>query len=179
METYPEAPKTTTNKTRECVHCGDTVYARYLCRKHYNQQFRASKRQLKMEENRAKLEEKSLRIKPLQNKGEYCLVATCSIRTAHESKLCTTHLNRARNWKIAPEQLVSIFDKSECEICGSSENLVLDHVHGMDCEPTHRGSNGCLICFRGLLCSGCNSGIGFLGEDVLRLEKAANYLKTS
>lgn len=55
-----------------------------------------------------------------------------------------------------------------CAICHepnySGKRLVVDH-----CHDTGR--------VRGLLCNGCNGGIGLLKDSVLRLESAINYLK--
>lgn len=50
-----------------------------------------------------------------------------------------------------------------CEICGGSVNMVLDHDHVRN-E------------IRGWLCNHCNLGIGWLGEDVSRLQRAIEYL---
>ena len=53
---------------------------------------------------------------------------------------------------------------SPCDICGSVENIVLDH-----CHQTGR--------VRGPLCNDCNSGLGFFGDSPSRLEAAAAYLR--
>lgn len=65
-----------------------------------------------------------------------------------------------------------IFDEQGgcCKICGSSSSgskvsrrLFVDH-----CHATNQ--------VRGLLCHGCNTAIGLMKEDTLRLQKAINYL---
>jgi hypothetical protein len=58
-----------------------------------------------------------------------------------------------------------------CEICRKTEDdngrrLAVDH-----CHITGK--------VRGILCNGCNRGIGYLGDDVERLENAIKYLKKS
>jgi hypothetical protein len=54
--------------------------------------------------------------------------------------------------------------KGRCAICQKQTKLVVDHCH------THNH-------VRGLLCNGCNRGIGFLGEDVTRFKNAIVYLQ--
>lgn len=61
-----------------------------------------------------------------------------------------------------------------CAICREpkdSSELHVDHDHA--CCP---GRKCCGDCIRGLLCQGCNVGIGHLGESVERMRRAALYL---
>lgn len=62
-----------------------------------------------------------------------------------------------------------------CAICGgvnpSGRALAIDHDHS--CCP---GTHCCGKCVRGLLCSGCNTGIGHLADSPQRLRSAADYL---
>jgi hypothetical protein len=59
----------------------------------------------------------------------------------------------------------------KCAICEramvraqrGAASVVVDHCHGS-------------LIVRGLLCSGCNRGIGIFGEDPKILERASNYL---
>lgn len=57
-----------------------------------------------------------------------------------------------------------------CAICGningSGRRLCVDHDHA-----TKK--------VRGLLCDSCNRGLGYLGDQPARVERAANYLKTN
>jgi hypothetical protein len=55
---------------------------------------------------------------------------------------------------------------TECVICGSEENLVVDHDH----------STGAI---RGMLCNHCNRGLGHFRDDPVLLEFAAQYLYAS
>ncbi len=50
-----------------------------------------------------------------------------------------------------------------CEICGTAENLCGDHDHAT-------GK------FRGTLCRGCNSGLGFFKDQIALLSEAILYL---
>lgn len=59
-----------------------------------------------------------------------------------------------------------------CEICGSEDNLHVDHDHA--CCP---GPMTCGKCFRGWLCSNCNTSLGLMKDDPERLRKAAKYLE--
>lgn len=52
---------------------------------------------------------------------------------------------------------------TSCEICGSTENLHVDHDH-----TTER--------YRGVLCRGCNVSLGMIYEDVNRLQKMIEYI---
>lgn len=70
-----------------------------------------------------------------------------------------------------------LLDQGGCAICGAQEaggrgqRFHVDHNHM--CCP---GQRSCGECVRGLLCHGCNTGIGALGENVERLMAAAAYL---
>lgn len=63
-----------------------------------------------------------------------------------------------------------------CAICGATEEdngraLCVDHDHR--CCPKNRS---CGECVRGLLCDGCNTGIGYMEDTPARLRNAADYL---
>ena len=66
--------------------------------------------------------------------------------------------------KTAPHQ------GTECECCGISfQDLSKRNIHMDHCEETKS--------FRGWLCRKCNLGIGFLGDNLYGINKAADYLK--
>lgn len=180
MESYhPEAVKKIPNRLLKCLECGEPVYAKYLCRAHYKEVGRRKRQRLKIRE---KEERKQARIEAakrhLEENGSPCPVTTCNALTLSDSGLCGVHEGRANLWQFTPSELVSIYQEPRCAICGSEEWLVLDHKHGLDCEAGHKGSSGCPRCFRGLLCSGCNSTLGFARDDPNRLRRAADYLET-
>jgi hypothetical protein len=54
--------------------------------------------------------------------------------------------------------------KKECELCGSTDNLHIDHNH-----ETNE--------VRGVLCTNCNRGIGHLKDSPTLLLKAVKYLE--
>lgn len=64
----------------------------------------------------------------------------------------------------------------KCAVCGAtspggnSGNWHIDHDHSCCVD-------GCSKCIRGLLCHGCNTGIGLFKDDPERLLKAAAYLQ--
>jgi Recombination endonuclease VII len=95
--------------------------------------------------------------------------------TVRESKL-------KHKFNITSSQYKTILDKQNglCGICGQEEttktagklrNLAVDHDRS--CCP---GERSCGQCIRGLLCQACNTGIGKLGDSVLILQGAINYL---
>ena len=63
-----------------------------------------------------------------------------------------------------------------CEICSTDEPGVkgwhVDHDHS--CCP---GRRSCGKCFRGILCSNCNTALGLLGDSIDRLLAAVKYLR--
>lgn len=54
-----------------------------------------------------------------------------------------------------------------CKICQRTPNTALHVDH---CHETNK--------IRGLLCGGCNVGLGHFGDDPERMEKAAEYLRS-
>ncbi len=62
-----------------------------------------------------------------------------------------------------PDQREQYLQDKCCEICGSSQDMVVDHCH----------ESGAV---RGSLCRNCNVGIGMLGDSPDRVASAAAYL---
>lgn len=91
-----------------------------------------------------------------------------SFQTYNYSGLTRAELKIRSFYKIEMEDLNKLQDMQEncCAICRKSfdeTKRFIDHDH--DTGEV-----------RGLLCSGCNSGIGLLGDDLKSVMKAVNYL---
>lgn len=71
-------------------------------------------------------------------------------------------LNKLSKYKISMDEYNLLTNK--CSICGSLENLCVDHNH----------TTGKV---RGKLCRNCNSALGLLKEDELILKKMIKYIK--
>lgn len=88
-----------------------------------------------------------------------------STRDAHSR---AAHKHRVKSYGLTVEDYQQMWDScgGVCEICGSASErrLCVDHNH-----ITGK--------VRGLLCSKCNSAIGFVKEDLSLVEKLIDYLK--
>jgi hypothetical protein len=79
-------------------------------------------------------------------------------------KPCT----RATYEGIDPVDYAKAKEIKACQICGAKDKpLHIDHDHDFPRDAP----------VRGVLCSGCNTGIGMLGESIERLKKAVSYLR--
>lgn len=78
-------------------------------------------------------------------------------------------------WRMTPEDYLAIRRKQDnkCACCGDllSDNSVQVHL---DHWP---GTDKCRETVRGIICSGCNRGLGCFNDNVEKLQRAANYLK--
>lgn len=59
-----------------------------------------------------------------------------------------------------------------CEVCGTFENLCIDHDHS--CCP---GKTSCGKCVRGILCSRCNTAEGYLSSDKELVKSLLRYME--
>lgn len=96
---------------------------------------------------------------------------------------CIRDRRIAEFYGISGEQYRALLDGQGgvCQICrkpetaahqmGTLRRLAVDHDH--KCCP---GQKSCGKCVRGLLCSRCNSAIGFVDEDLAVIERMAVYL---
>lgn len=78
---------------------------------------------------------------------------------------------------LTEQQWLSFLEKhhKKCDVCDYApeqpSNLCLDHDH--KCCP---GEYSCGKCIRGLLCSSCNTALGMLKDDPVRIKKLIKYL---
>lgn len=86
-------------------------------------------------------------------------------------KPCAVAHTTARRYGMKIEERAE-FIKTGCAICGSHENLHIDHDH--TCCP----ERSCGKCIRGVLCAGCNHGLGKFRDRPELLEAAADYLRS-
>jgi Recombination endonuclease VII len=110
---------------------------------------------------------------------------------ANKSKVRSTHQAWVRNnpeenkaiklrhhYNISLEQWNEMFRDQGgcCRICHTTDpgtkGWNTDHDHS--CCP---GSKSCGKCVRGILCSGCNSGLGHFKDNISTLLRAADYLR--
>lgn len=76
---------------------------------------------------------------------------------------------------ITVEDFYTMLDKcgNRCEICGNEENVMLKGLKRRLCIDHDHDTKK----VRGLLCTGCNAGIGHFKEDIQRMQSAIDYLK--
>lgn len=98
---------------------------------------------------------------PLHNKTKSGFDSWC--RECRSSYRSETRRGQYRNM-ISDEALKDIIETvKECVICGSTEELVVDHCHKTNI-------------IRGMLCNHCNRGLGHFKDDPDLLEFARIYL---
>ena len=99
-----------------------------------------------------------------------CSVLGCT-REHYMRLMCRRHSDQAKRYGLTVERLVAIQDMP-CEICGSElSKPFIDHDHS--CCP---GDTSCGDCVRGVLCQGCNLGLGAFRDDPARMTSAIQYL---
>lgn len=80
-------------------------------------------------------------------------------------KECRLAIRRADTYGLTPEDYAALLEEQGggCGICGSEEQLVVDHCH-------ETGAT------RGILCNTCNRAIGMLHDNPDLLMRAADWL---
>jgi hypothetical protein len=88
----------------------------------------------------------------------------------HVCKQCAAHKARAYRYGIDADEFTRLLDEQDhrCSICTKP------FERGRDTHVDHDHTTGAV---RGLLCSGCNTGIGALRHDVGLLRSAIEYLE--
>ncbi|MEU6674765.1 endonuclease VII domain-containing protein [Streptomyces sp. NPDC046925] len=81
------------------------------------------------------------------------------------------HLERKYGITLPEYELMVQQQNGTCAICGGLPNGPGAENKRFDVDHCHKTGR-----VRGLLCSGCNRGIGFLGDDPARLQAAVDYL---
>jgi hypothetical protein len=107
-----------------------------------------------------------------------------TIRSKDDRRFCRACYNAnnprrvARKYGISVEKVEEMLrdQDDQCAIClvpfdGKTPDI--DHDHS--CCP---GQKACGKCVRGLLCHGCNVGLGYFGDAVVRLRAAISYLES-
>lgn len=109
-------------------------------------------------------------------------------RKAHYNSNRNKYIAKARAWELASggkiflrygltdEALQAMMDKYQgmCWLCRKKPAVHIDHDHTC-CSI--RSQQTCGKCIRGVLCSGCNTGLGQLGDSLEGLERATLYLQ--
>ena len=92
------------------------------------------------------------------------------------------HRQRLKKWGLTEDEYERL-SSAGCPVCGETEpgaypsgrkKWVFDHDHR--CGACG-GDDGCPECFRGLLCSPCNTGLGKFDDDPELLRLALEYVK--
>lgn len=81
-----------------------------------------------------------------------------------ECKQCKCEYDYTRRFNKSLAECKEVLAVGQCEICMTTENLVIDHNH----ETKE---------LRGCLCNGCNSALGLLGDSKEILLRAVLYLE--
>ena len=81
---------------------------------------------------------------------------------------------RAWNYGLTIEQVKVMLDAG-CAVCGSKDNLHIDHDHS--CCPSGASPRSCGKCVRGALCHSCNVAMGILEESPERIQALLDHVQ--
>jgi hypothetical protein len=101
-----------------------------------------------------------------------CVVSGCVKERTCAILLCKQHETISKQYKLTSIQLQMLWDGG-CMICGSYEDLHIDHDHS--CCPGGKKRH-CGNCNRGCLCRRCNWGLGWFDDDIDKMKSAIAYL---
>lgn len=107
-----------------------------------------------------------------------CRVPGCA-RPYSTRGFCSLHYQRMLSFNLSEDQVIE-FETSDCDLCGrppreGKRRHHIDHDHS--CCPENGKS--CGKCIRGVLCHGCNAGLGLFQDDPDILRRAISYLSVS
>lgn len=86
-----------------------------------------------------------------------------STKLRNVCKKCFSHRHFKKSYGLNPDEVMDLISRP-CDACGSTtERMVVDH-----CHTTGK--------VRGALCNGCNTALGLLKEDPLRITNLARYI---
>ena len=120
-----------------------------------------------------------------EKRSGVCKVCHKAYRKIHYEKNKQKYIDKARAWEIAQggklfiryglteDQILIMLAKykGKCWLCQEKSAKVVDHDHAC-CA----GQQTCGECVRGVLCFGCNTGLGALGDNLDGLYRAIVYL---
>lgn len=142
--------------------CGKPLRLKGLCNAHYVAQWRGNPlRELR----RSPGATREGGVRP-------CGVTGCESEL-YAKGFCNRHYLMAHRHGVTLEEMNE--HAGTCAICHRREPLAVDHDHAHDAAHAG-GQKSCPECRRGLLCLGCNVGLGLFGDDVERLLSAVAYL---
>ena len=94
-------------------------------------------------------------------------------------KNSTNPENSRKGLTPAQAQQVLRMQRFRCAACGDplTGQWAADHDHAMAERHGHPPGRSCVREFRGMLCRPCNLALGYVSDEVGRLEALADYLK--
>lgn len=100
-----------------------------------------------------------------------CRVSGCNREDSHRG-LCKPHYSISMKYHMSDSQIETLLPQKRCQICDREAALVVDHDH--KCCPEK--STSCGKCIRGMICSQCNSALGYFQDSPEVLNRASEYL---
>lgn len=126
----------------------------------------------------------------IKNKQRQSRCKSChkEYRKQHYNDNRQKYIDKARRWetlqggklfvryRLTEDDLSSMIAKydGKCWLCKTKPAVYVDHDHSC-CS----GDTTCGKCVRGVLCSGCNTGLGLLGDNIDGLKRAILYVSSS